>query len=320
MPTRNGPFIMLAMGIRLSIGDVSDRTGIPVDTLRTWERRYGFPQPERRASGHRRYSPKTVQQLRWVQTGLQFGHRISELARLERGELHGRILASAQVAASQAPTIEPLLEAILRYGTDAFDGELERQWQLLGALGFLHHVAVPLMRDVGERWSRGELSVGQEHFASEVLHEFLAGKWRVLNRELTGAPCILTTLPGERHTLGLHMAAVLAVLERTPVLYLGAETPIGELVDTLGQTDAWGVVVGTSASANHETLRHQIASLLEALELTEGAVEVIVGGPQVELVGDFGEGVTLLSDLSHFQAWLRYVAPRGLTPVQLDHH
>lgn len=53
-------------GRALSIGDVSEQTGVSEATLRMWESRHGFPRPERLASGHRRYSERDVELLRQV--------------------------------------------------------------------------------------------------------------------------------------------------------------------------------------------------------------------------------------------------------------
>ncbi len=50
----------------LSIGQLVQRTGVAEATLRMWERRYGFPSPERLASGHRRYAERDVELIRSV--------------------------------------------------------------------------------------------------------------------------------------------------------------------------------------------------------------------------------------------------------------
>src|SRR5689334_17762917 len=57
---------MQASGPELGMGDVVGRTGVAEATLRMWERRYGFPAPQRLASGHRRYSERDVEMIRAV--------------------------------------------------------------------------------------------------------------------------------------------------------------------------------------------------------------------------------------------------------------
>jgi DNA-binding transcriptional MerR regulator len=50
----------------LSIGDVVAATGVGEATLRAWERRFGFPEPRREPSGHRRYSRGDIERIRSV--------------------------------------------------------------------------------------------------------------------------------------------------------------------------------------------------------------------------------------------------------------
>jgi hypothetical protein len=65
----------------LSIGALSAATGIPVETLRTWERRYGYPRPQRKPSGHRVYPVTAVPRLRRVAQAIARGHRAAEVLR-----------------------------------------------------------------------------------------------------------------------------------------------------------------------------------------------------------------------------------------------
>src|SRR4029077_16215410 len=65
-------------GGMLSIGALARATSIRVETLRTWERRYGYPVPERKPSGHRLYPVASVSRLRRIAQALASGHRASE--------------------------------------------------------------------------------------------------------------------------------------------------------------------------------------------------------------------------------------------------
>ncbi|MGN6162409.1 MAG: MerR family transcriptional regulator, partial [Marmoricola sp.] len=68
----------------LTIGDLAQRTGLSPAVLRMWETRYGFPEPTRLASGHRRYSDADValvqQVLRRKEAGLRLEVAIAEAA------------------------------------------------------------------------------------------------------------------------------------------------------------------------------------------------------------------------------------------------
>jgi MerR family transcriptional regulator, light-induced transcriptional regulator len=77
----------------LSIGDVVRATGLGEATLRAWERRYGFPQPQREPSGHRRYAPAEVARLLRV------------IAERERGIALPVAIERARTAAIGAPSL-----------------------------------------------------------------------------------------------------------------------------------------------------------------------------------------------------------------------
>jgi DICT domain-containing protein len=71
----------------LTIGQMVKQTGVPEGTLRMWERRHGFPRPQRSESGHRRYSQLELELVRRVaagrQAGLSLGAAIERARRME---------------------------------------------------------------------------------------------------------------------------------------------------------------------------------------------------------------------------------------------
>src|SRR5437868_7538375 len=77
----------------LSIGDVVRATGLGEATLRAWERRYGFPQPQREPSGHRRYGAAEVERILRV------------VAERERGIALPVAIERARVASAGVPSL-----------------------------------------------------------------------------------------------------------------------------------------------------------------------------------------------------------------------
>jgi MerR family transcriptional regulator, light-induced transcriptional regulator len=65
----------LTADTRHTIADVERDTGLSKDTLRVWERRYGFPTPERDALGERQYDDTQLLRLRHIRRLLDAGHR-----------------------------------------------------------------------------------------------------------------------------------------------------------------------------------------------------------------------------------------------------
>ena len=274
----------------LSIGALARAIGIPVETLRTWERRYGTPQAERTQSGHRRYSMDTLQKLRLVRTAIQAGHRASLVVGATEAALRELIETLPDGALDEPPTHEPersgdeswhrsSIERCITL-TRSFDGraldrELNAGLAALGALRFLELRVAPLLNEIGERWSTGDLGVRHEHFASERIQDFLVRQWRPLSDAATGPVCVCATPAGEQHTLGLQMAAYTLALNNVRVSYLGANLPPDELANAVAHHSARIALLSAARGADPEALREHCLRVCSAVG---SDVTVLVGG------------------------------------------
>lgn len=287
----------------LSIGAVSRATGIPVETLRTWEQRYGFPVPERRPSGHRVYSPSIVPRLRRISEALACGCRPGEAVHATDAELSDLLTAAAPADTARGPgtsgpaPLDDILEA-----ASAFDGErltrlLLQDWASLDPLAFLERRVGPLVQAMGERWSRGELQIRHEHFLSERLGDLLRLLRGPFEARAAGPPVVLATLPGEQHALGLQMAALVIAATGSRVVYLGTDTPVDQIVDVALDTRARAVAVSVSAAASlpeaARTLEDLRARLPAGIVMCVGGAGATAAPDRVVRVQSFRE----LSDL-----------------------
>lgn len=272
----------------LSIGALSKATGIPIDTLRTWERRYGFPQSERTDAGHRRYRAETIGRLQLALKAMEAGHRPAAVLRADlpalRKMVPGADTEPPQVAplpppqsaaASTASLVQLLLDHALRFEGRALERELRRAWAELGGMGFIESCAAPLLVAVGEAWERGDLSVGHEHFASERLRDFLVQQWRPLSDTATGPYVVCAVLSGERHVLGLHLAATTLALHGLRVVFLGADAPGSDVARVAIEQGATAVVLSMSSATDPQRASAQLRSLRAALP---AATRVLCGG------------------------------------------
>jgi MerR family transcriptional regulator, light-induced transcriptional regulator len=101
----------------LAIKDVAERTGIAAGTIRMWEQRYGFPEPERTTAGYRVYSEDDVEALRRV------------LAYRERGL---SVPAAVDRARSTGlPTDRPSLYGVLAAGVTPMGSQVLRKRTLI---------------------------------------------------------------------------------------------------------------------------------------------------------------------------------------------
>lgn len=224
-----------------NIGVVSRMTGIPVATLRVWERRYKFPHAGRTAGGHRLYSEQELTRLRWVKSTIDEGMQTSQAIRaLHSHERQGRIPELGALISE--PVIEPLVEGtsldmFRRRFTQALENsELEKADQLLGEIMAIYplenvivDVIAPALAEIGEDWRAGRINVAAEHLASAFLRQRLT-MWLV-----TGPPAhpirpiVLACAPNEWHEIGLLMLGVLLRRRRWPVAYLGQAVPLPDL-------------------------------------------------------------------------------------------
>lgn len=261
----------------LSIGALSRATHIPVETLRTWERRYGSPKPVRKPSGHRAYPADEVTHLRTVSRLLAQGHRAGEILALPMRELERLLSLSVPgpavarppgpAPAGEAPAfaLEPLMLAARELDREALMRELRAGWARLGPVRFLDEVAGAFMAEVGRAWEEKRIGVRHEHFASSCLSDFLRGVREPWDDRARGPRVVAATLPGDEHEGGLLIAALLLALRGHRVLYLGASTPIDQIGDAARAGNAEAVAISVSAAAPKSRSAAAIARLRRAL-------------------------------------------------------
>jgi methanogenic corrinoid protein MtbC1 len=294
---------------RLTIGALSRATGIPVETIRTWEMRYGFPVPERKPSGHRLYALSSLARLNRIAEALRRGHRAGQVVPATEREL-GRLLDSVPVAAppdtAPIPTdAHDLLPAIRAFDRDALTRVLFAESARLGTLAFLDRRVAPLVEAVGAAWATGRLTVTHEHFLSERVGDVLRLLRAPLEERATGPLVALATLPGETHTLGLQMAALALAHGGCRLLVLGAEVPPAELVAAAAERRARAVALSVSTSSQGPASVRGVRALRRRLPR---AVALLVGGRGAP---EGIPGVIVARTLAAAEAWAGGASGRG---------
>jgi DNA-binding transcriptional MerR regulator/methylmalonyl-CoA mutase cobalamin-binding subunit len=286
----------------LSIGALARTTGVPADTLRTWERRYGFPNAERTQTGHRRYSQATLMRLQLVRAAIRLGHRASVALTANESELrallaHREALQPASEVSVDRETVTRWTELIRRFDGLELDRQLGSALATIGAPRLLAERIGPLIHEIGERWSTADVGVRHEHFASERLSNFFARNWQPLSDAATGPIVVCATPSGERHCLGLHMAALTLSLNNLRVAYLGPDVPAQEIVAAVRQHAAHAVLLSAAAGTDSARVHGECNSMRHDLG---AALPIIVGGRGFE---DPPSAVTRLASLSALNAW-----------------
>lgn len=236
------------------IGVVTVLTGLRVDVIRAWERRYGLPRPARSGGGHRLYSPADVALLRRAAalraTGLTAAsacaralHEASQEARQPEtsssdppanlcAQLHD---AAAALDAARAGAVLAEAGALL---------QVETLWR---------DVLAPALRRLGSDWAHGALSPAPEHMLSNLARGRLSALLEALPR-LPGAPgALIGAAPGERHDLAPLMLALLLTRAGWTVTYLGADTPIAAWLEASNALRPRLIVVAATMADHADT-------------------------------------------------------------------
>ena len=287
-----------------TIADVERDTGLSKDTLRVWERRYGFPTPVRDGQGERQYDDAQLHRLRTIRRLLDAGHRpgrvvslgVEALADLDSNtqplaqwiqkpdEVRVRsTITRVQAHATPFPEASEWMELLRAQDAHALRLALTQSLLERGLARFVIERVAPMNVLVGQAWVDGQLAVFEEHLYTEMLQGVLRHAMVQVGGGRPGAPprVLLTTLPGEPHGLGLLMAECFMVLEGCQTVPLGTQTPLSDIVRA-AQTGA-ADIVALSFTANQNT-RDVRAALAQLRERLPARVEIWAGGrcPAIE--------------------------------------
>lgn len=259
------------MPVSYQIGAVAKLTGISTDTLRAWERRYGAVKPKR-GDERRGYDQADIDRLILLRRAVAKGHAISSVARLTEPELQALTAERDLAAGNSALLIQPLLTALEAFDYAALNENLGRMAAVLAPADIVNAVVLPLMREVGERWHRGELSVAQEHMMSGLVHHLLGTLLSLYRPTANAAKLVYTTLEGEMHSLGILAAAILAAGVGLSPIYLGPSLPSKEIVHAARRSGAKAVVLQITDSTvlASEQLEKILGGLPAGVELWLG--------------------------------------------------
>ncbi|PKO55420.1 MAG: MerR family transcriptional regulator [Betaproteobacteria bacterium HGW-Betaproteobacteria-21] len=289
----------------LSIAAVERDTGLSKDTLRVWERRYGFPTPSRDANGERLYPQEQVDKLRLIRRLLDLGQRPSRIIGSTTVELsaileahRGKDLNPEQEAREQV-----LLQYVRLHRSAELVTGLHQALMKQGLQRFVAETIAPLNEAVGEAWMRGEIDVPEEHLYTEQVQNILRSAIGA-NAVASGHPRILlTTFPDEHHILGLLMAEATLVPEGASCLSLGTRTPLADIrgAAVSGKFD----IVGLSFSIAYPA-RQAVDGLTELRAALPANIALWAGGaavagkqrrlPGIRVIGDLNDTVAALKE------------------------
>ena len=277
--------------LTMSIAGVERDTGLAKDTLRVWERRYGFPQPGRDAFGERAYTLSDVEKLRVIKRLLDQGHRpgrivalpIEELQRLSQGMSGERVHWVAQTDEGEAEVdLRDFMQMIKEHRAEDLRRAFSQAAITLGLTRFVTEVVAPLNVMVGEAWLRGALEVFEEHLYTESVTT-------VIRHAIGSVPeqgqhstpkVLLTTFPQESHAVGLLMAQSIMAIEGCRCVSLGIQTPLRDIVLAAQAHQVDVVALSCSMSMNPNQV---VEGLQELRSMLPAHMVIWAGGSSLAL-------------------------------------
>jgi DNA-binding transcriptional MerR regulator/methylmalonyl-CoA mutase cobalamin-binding subunit len=254
--------------VALTIASVERDTGLSKDTLRVWERRYGFPAPQRDALGERLYPVEQVDKLRTLKRLLDLGHRPGRIVRLPIDELTRLAQASRNAAAVRGfppadghGDLEELIGQLRAHRLEHFRGQLVQLLLRKGLERFIAEVLVPMNERVGEAWTRGALQVFEEHLYTEAVQGLLRNAIGSIPRADQRPRVLLTTFPQEPHGLGILMAEAIFALHGCHCSSLGVQTPVWDIALAADAQRADIVALSFSGAVNPNQAVEGLAEL-----------------------------------------------------------
>jgi MerR family transcriptional regulator, light-induced transcriptional regulator len=223
------------------IGELAKRTGASPELLRAWEQRYGLLQPTRTAGGFRLYSAADEARVQRMQHLVSGGLAAAQAAHLVLSGDEPAPQAASPPATTLAEAADDLTASLDRLDEQAANTALDRLFAAYTVETVLQEIILPYLHRLGERWATGEVSVAQEHFASNLLRGRLLGLAQGWGQG-QGPAAILACVPGEQHELGLLAFGVALRRRGWRITYLGTDSPIDAVAD-IAQSLAPTVVV-----------------------------------------------------------------------------
>jgi DNA-binding transcriptional MerR regulator/methylmalonyl-CoA mutase cobalamin-binding subunit len=309
-PRRAGEDLILTT----TIADVERETGLSKDVLRVWERRYGFPKPERDAAGERVYGADQVGKLRVIRRLIDLGMRPGKIVNAPMTELAAHLAAPDGRGEREGRACAERSEALALIGSGEgrdLGAFLRVALSRMGLKPFLEELAGPLAVHVGEAWADGRLEIHQEHLFSEQLQNVLRQAIASTAAPARGPRVLLTTMPGERHQLGLLMAEAYMTLDGARCIALGVETPPSEIARAASAHGADVVGLSFSSVIRPKAARRMVEELRAVLA---PAVSIWLGG--ATSLGREGDaaGVLVLRELADITAAIDAWRARRVQP------
>jgi len=270
-----------------SIKAVAHMAGITEPTLRAWEKRYNILTPGRTESGHRRYTKRDIYRVIWLKNRLKEGMSISQASTLlltqpeenldevlqseakqgwstpipKRNGHTDNSRQSSEIRSFKVLSSE-LLNSFLDYDEHRADNLLSEAVGLYSPEEVCVEIMQTVMREIGERWMRNEVTVATEHFASNMCRTRINAMIDSLPVVEAGPLIVTACGPHEFHELGVIVTTFFLRRHGWRVIYLGQNVPALDLEKDLRRLRPALVVFSAGRTETALSLAQEISPVI----------------------------------------------------------
>lgn len=262
---------------KYSMNQIVTLTGIKAHTLRKWETRYSFLEPERTDTNIRFYSDGQLKKLLNISVLTRNGYRISKIDKMSEDEIHDAV-TNKLLTNNAEDEISALVLSMLEMNEVKFDNIFKSQIIKRGLLNTTVDLIYPFLNKVGVLWGINKVMPAQEHFISNLIKKRLFSIIDLLPYPKENASIIVMFLPeNEYHEIGLLLAYYIARELGWKVCYLGQNVPTNNIKQVVEEIkpNAMLTMFVTSVDESIETTINDI--------LSQGEVSLLVSGNPVNL-------------------------------------
>lgn len=277
-----------------AIGAVERDTGLSKDTLRIWERRYGFPTPRRDANGERVYAQSQVRRLHLIKRLIDQGHRPGAIVPRNPSELEKLAQTQAPAGRTASEPHAQFMQTLKSHDVDEMQQFLNNHLMRQGLETFVIETVAGLNVTVGEAWSRGELAVHEEHLYAQQIENTLRHAIFLASHRAGAPRVLLTSVPGEQHRIGLLMVEALLSAAGASCIALGVQTPVGDIALAAAAHRVNIVALSFSSVFQPAAAQQSLRDLRGALA---SSVSIWAGGQGLQRVREVA-GVRIVRDLA----------------------
>ena len=235
----------------LSATEVASLVGVPAPTIRSWERRYGWPRPARTIGGHRRYSSAEIDHVRALRDEIAKGRSAQQAVTLLR----------RQAVRRSGPEVGRLVQGAVNIDQALVRRALADVETTMGVDEAIESVVLPALREIGLQWEKGTCDVAGEHAATGQIRQWLGRLLDAARPRGTAPTVVLSTGPADYHSANLEAFAVLLARRGCNPLVLGALTPVASLVEAVRTLSARGAVVVSHMAITRRAALDSIAAV-----------------------------------------------------------